>query len=232
LSKKFAFTPLAQGGEPAPAFQFAWPQLEAKTYTSSLQQFLKGLEEKSLKQVREKAFLIEKEAYEKGFAQGEKNGLELGQKRLDTIIQQFRNLFGEIERQRAVLYQAYEREMVQLSLSIGKRILHQEMEGREKVITATLREAFEQVVEKGKVILHLHPMDYQYLLDHSEEAPGILTDLETLKLIKDPAISRGGCLLETPFGEVDATLEAQFDEIASRVWEQTGPSGPISGEGT
>ncbi len=232
MSKKFTLTPFAQKGGPGSAFQITWPQLESKTYTSSVPQFLKGLEEKALKQVREKAYLIEKEAYEKGFAQGERDGLELGQKRLETIIQSVRNLFCEIERQRKEIYEAYEKEMVQLALSIGKKILHQEMEGRERLIAVTLKEAFQQVVDRSRVILHLHPMDYQYLLDHPEEAPGILTELETIKLVKDPAISRGGCLLETPFGEIDATLEAQFDEIASRVWDQLEQAGLISGEGT
>jgi flagellar assembly protein FliH len=232
LSKKFTLTPFTQKGEIGSAFQITWPQFESKTYTSSVPQLLKGLEEKALKQVREKAFLIEKEAYELGFAQGERDGLEFGQKRLETIIQPLKNLLAEVERQRRDLYKAHEREMVQLALSISNKVLHQELEGREKVITATLREAFQQVVDQRKVIFHLHPMDYQHLLDHPEEVPCILRDLETVRLIKDPAITRGGCLLETPFGEIDATLEAQFDQIVSRVWEHLEESGSTSGEGS
>ena len=230
MSKKFNLTPFAQSGEAGPAFQISWPEFKSRTYTSSLPQFLKGLEEKALKQVREKAFLVEKEAYEKGFAQGERDGLELGQKRLEATLQALRNLLAEIEGQRKAIYTVYEKEMIQLALSIGKKILHQELKDREKLIGATLREALQETVDRSSIVLHLHPLDYQYLLDHPEEAPGILTDLETTRLVKDPAISRGGCLLETPFGEIDATLEAQFDEIASRVWDRLEQGDPASGE--
>jgi flagellar biosynthesis/type III secretory pathway protein FliH len=40
-----------------------------------------------------------------------------------------------------------------------------------------------------------------------------------VKLVEDHSITRGGCLFEAPFGETDATIEGQFDEIVSRIWE-------------
>jgi hypothetical protein len=33
----------------------------------------------------------------------------------------------------------------------------------------------------------------------------------------DPCISRGGCLLETPYGDVDATLETRLEKIYQAV---------------
>jgi flagellar assembly protein FliH len=189
---------------------------------------LKEVETKFLKQAKEKALFIEKEAYEKGFAQGEKDGLELGQRRLETTIQQFRNVFIEIERQRKDLYRAYEREMLQLVFSLSKRVLHRELQVHEDVIIAVLREAFQYVVDRKKVIVHLHPIDYQYLLTHPERVPFPLNDGGGVKVIEDPSMTRGGCFLETSFGQVDATIEGQFDEIVSLIWERMEQTGLLS----
>jgi flagellar assembly protein FliH len=34
-----------------------------------------------------------------------------------------------------------------------------------------------------------------------------------MTVTSDPSITRGGCLLETPYGDVDARIETQFDMI-------------------
>jgi flagellar biosynthesis/type III secretory pathway protein FliH len=46
-----------------------------------------------------------------------------------------------------------------------------------------------------------------------------------IKMIEDPAIVRGSSFLETSFGDVDATFESQFEQIASLIWQKIDPSG-------
>ena len=229
MYKTFKFTPLDQGkvqnSDQDSAFQVTWPQLESRTYTGSLNQYLKGFEEKVLKQVKEKSYLIEKEAYEKGFAQGEKDGLEMGQKRAEMIAQQLKTILAELEGQRPFLLKVYEKEMVQLVLSISKKIIHHDLQQGEEIIEATLREAFLYMKDRRRVAVHLNPADYQSLLAHSGKDSWIRADQESLRIVEDPAITRGGCLLETPFGDVDATIETQFDEIVSVVWKRFEQSG-------
>jgi len=220
LSKKFTSEPFQQGAPEQPVFQKMWPELQPKVYTSSFHQHLAELEEKALRQVREKSVFLEKEAYEKGFAQGEKDGLAFGQKRIEAVIHQFENVLTEIDRQRQELDKAYEEEMLQLVLSISKKILHHELTLQEQTISATLQEAFRYVVDRRKVTVHLNPTDYQYLKRHPEGSPFALDDKAGVQVIEDSSIARGGCFLETSFGEVDATIDSQLDEIASLIWEQ------------
>ena len=220
MSKKFTSEPFQQGAPEQPVFQKIWPELQPKVYTSSFHQHLAELEEKALRQVREKSVFLEKEAYEKGFAQGEKDGLAFGQKRIEAVIHQFENVLTEIDRQRKELDRAYEREMLQIVLSLSKKILHYELTLQEQTISATLQEAFQYVVDRRKVIVHLNPIDYQYLQTHPEGSPFPLDDKTGIQVVEDSSITRGGCFLETSFGEVDATIESQFDEIASFIWKQ------------
>jgi flagellar assembly protein FliH len=225
LSKKFISGHFPQEIERKESFEMAWPTLSPRGDAFSFHPGLKELEARVLKEVRERGLLIEKEAYEKGFEQGEKDGRELGLKRLEMVIHQFGNVFAEIERQRRGFRQAYESEMLTLVLGIGKRIFRQELLFHEEVIIAILREAFQYVTDRGKVIVRLNPGDYQYLLAHPGEVPFSLDGNDGVKMIEDPSITRGGCLLETSFGEVDATFESQFDEMVSLVRRQMDGAG-------
>jgi flagellar assembly protein FliH len=225
LSKKFTSSHSLPKIPQEGTFQLEWPQLQQKAYASSFHQYLKELEEKALKQAREKSLFIEKEAYEKGFAQGEKDGLELGQRRIEIMIHQFREILLDIERQRKDLYKAFEKEMLQLVVDISKKVIRHELKLHEDIILATLQEALQYVVDRRKLVVHLNPVDYQYLLAHPEGLSLPPDGAGGVKVIEDHSITRGGCFLETSFGEVDATVESQFNEIVCLIWEQWERSG-------
>ena len=223
--KNFELELFKEEGSPNPSFQMAWPQVGAKKFSPQFEQHLKEIEGKVLQKAKERILTLEKEAYEKGFAQGEKNGMELGQKRIETMIYQLNNMLTEIERQRVDLYKNYEKEMVQLVLSIAKKVLHQEVKIQEDVVVFTLREAFKYVVDQKKVVVHLNPVDYQYLISHRDRLPFAVEEMRGIKMIEDPAITRGSSLLETSFGDIDATIENQLDQIASLIWQKIEQSG-------
>lgn len=218
-SKTFSSSSGPRSSHPA-AFQVTWPALDRKGRWDEFDQRRKELEARVLKEAKEKALLIEKEAYEKGFAQGERDGLELAEKRLETALRQLQNLIVVLGEERKKLFEAYEKELVAMVLSIARRILRRELDRGEEIVVATLREAFEQVVDQGRVVIRLHPLDYLYLSNHPQRLPPGGEATGKIALVEDPSITRGGCLLETSFGEIDATFEGQFDQIASAVWEK------------
>jgi flagellar assembly protein FliH len=186
---------------------------------------MKEKEEKILRQAREKALEIEKDAYEKGFAQGEKDGAELGRKRWETIFDSFRQLEVELGRIQENLPRHYEREMVVLVFAIAKKILRLDLPLREETLLKTLQAAFEYVVDPRNVIIHLHPKDHQHLITHPEGLPWGPKGAEShnIRFISDPTVTRGGCFLETSFGEIDATLESQLEQLFSQVGSSFAP---------
>jgi flagellar assembly protein FliH len=228
-SKKFEIGRIRLGEKRSePAVQMAWPSLGPKEYSSVFVEHLKETEATVLREAKEKALFIEKEAYEKGFSQGERDGLELGQKRVETVVQQVTNLLQEIRTRTEAIYQACEGEMLQLVLSISKKILHHELELNEEVILATLREVSKHIVDKRKTVLHLNPIDFQFLQTHSDTLSPMDKGGQGVEMIKDPSITRGGCLVETAFGDVDGRIETQFDQIVSLLWERYRESGQLS----
>jgi flagellar assembly protein FliH len=242
LSKRMAFEKDALLSDPPKEFQFRRFDLDSggpktfnglltefspKKYSPQFSEHLKELEMKALKQVQEKSFHVEKEAYEKGFAQGEKDGMELGQKRFEGMIHQLGNLLAEIENRREELYRKYEEDMVRTVLAVARKVVHHGLETYEDAVALNLQEAFRHVLHSKKVVLHVNPADYRYLASLPEGLSSTLGDLERVKVVEDGSVTRGGCLLETSFGEIDATVESQFEEIVSLIWKSPGerPSG-------
>lgn len=226
LSKEFSPDPLCKKIPRRSIREINWMSIPSQNSLTSYHQVIKDIEAKLLKEAKEKAIYIEREAYEKGFSQGEKNGFEFGSQRFEILIQHFRNLLEEITRKREELFESFKKDLLKIVLIVTKRIIHRELSFCPEIIEETLREAFRYLVNNQQIIVHLNPLDYKYISSHPSVLSFIGEDLNGIKLIEDPNITRGGCYLETSFGDVDATIESQFSKIESFVWEKIKNSQP------
>jgi len=179
--------------------------------------YMEEMQEQVYQELKKKASQIELEAYEKGFAQGEKDGQESGQKRLEVVIKQINALLAQIENQKITLFQRFEQDLVEFAFCVIKKILQRESRLTAGVIKDTLSAALKKTEENRRVILHVHPVDYKYLLAHPDQIPWVLNDRERVKILEDEAITPGGGLLETEMGVIDATLEGQFERIVEQI---------------
>ena len=166
-----------------------------------------------LQETREKVVLLEQEAYEKGFSQGEKDGLELGEKKAIKVIESIENLLIEISNIKREIIEQSESQILELIFTIAKKIIHHQAGSDEKAVRDTILKAIHLATEKSKVTLRVNPENFDYI---EKLKPEILTKFKELKSImvtSDPSITKGGCLLETPYGDVDASIETQLEKI-------------------
>jgi flagellar assembly protein FliH len=81
------------------------------------------------------------------------------------------------------------------------------------VVLSTLATALKQTKELEILSIRLNPEDVETVAGYLEETPGMTGHLENPPLDTDPAIERGGCLVETASGVVDATHAHQFSTL-------------------
>jgi flagellar assembly protein FliH len=166
-----------------------------------------------LKEAQEKAAFLEQEAYEKGFAQGEKDGLELGEKKGLKVVEAIENLFTEISHLKEEILTQYEKGTLELIFAIAKKIIHHQISSDEKAIKETVFNALHLAAEKSKIILRVNPEDLDYVERLRPEVIAKFKEMKSITVTSDPSITRGGCFLETPYGDIDARIEAQLDKI-------------------
>ena len=172
-----------------------------------------------LRQARMKAAEIEKEAYEKGFSEGERAGRETGEKMVEAVLKQYTQTLEELKGLRRSLLTGSEREVVRLSLEVAKKVVKREVCVDEELILALVRVALSRLADQSVMTVRVHPKDCQSIL-HFRESPGHRDSWhDGIKLVEDPLITRGGCLIETDSGVIDARVEEQFREIEKGFFE-------------
>ena len=157
--------------------------------------------------------LIEQEAYEKGFVQGEKDGFELGEKKADKVIGNIERLFDEISSLKQEILKQHEKEILDLNFAIAEKIVHHLTKFDESGVKEAVFNALNLAIEKSEIILNVNPEDYDYIEKLRPELFKEYKELKSITVTSDPSITRGGCYLKTPYGDIDAGIEAQLEKI-------------------
>jgi flagellar assembly protein FliH len=156
---------------------------------------------------------IEKAAYDSGFRQGEKEGLESAEKKVAALMRRYTDAILEIGRLKPRLYAQVERDVVKLALEVAKKVVHREVHVDREIVQTLIKVALSHVAAKSPVTIRLHPVDYNFVLEQRTASIPSGEGERDISLLADQSIERGGCLIETECGDVDARIEEEFLEV-------------------
>jgi flagellar assembly protein FliH len=163
-------------------------------------------------EARKKAQHIERQAYEEGFEQGQKDGREVGERSLDQQVQQFRDLVQALAREKEELFRLREKELLDLVLLISRKVVVRELKVQPEAIQEIVAGGFKILADTENIKLRINPQDYEIL----QWAPRESWPLG-VELVPDGTISPGGFMMETACGDVDGTLKNRWAVVARMV---------------
>ncbi|MBI4644690.1 MAG: flagellar assembly protein FliH [Deltaproteobacteria bacterium] len=163
-------------------------------------------------EARKRAQHIERQAYEEGFEQGQKDGREVGERSLDQQVQQFRDLVQALDREKEELYHRREKELLDLVLLISRKVVVRELKLQPEAIQEIVAAGFKILADTENIKLRINPLDHEILQWAPQESwpPGV-------ELVPDGTISPGGFMMETACGDIDGTVKNRWAVVAQMV---------------
>ena len=168
---------------------------------------------------------MERDAFAKGFAQGERAGAEAASQRGEAMLRRLTQTIEELTTLRAQMIHQTERQMVQLALAVARRIVHREVSIDQDLLIAMARVALDRLGESAKVIVRLHPEEFEA----TAGARAAQWTTSAVEVVADARVGRGGCRVESEFGMMDAGVEAQIQEVARALLGEEGEVGSRAG---
>jgi len=151
---------------------------------------------------------------EQSRAQGRLEGQAQAHKGFEAQLAKERSTLAtalaQFTRDRAVYFQKVEGEIVQLALSIARKILHREAQLDPLLLAGIVRIALEKIDGATGVVLRLHP---QNSADWRRFLATQLEPADLPEIVDDPSQSPDSCQLETAMGTAAFGLDIQLKEI-------------------
>ena len=161
--------------------------------------------------------MSKKEAYAKGYSEGIREGTENEKKKLSQAAEALANAMKELDRLKKEILEGNEEKILNLIFSVTEKVIHQEVITNKDFVYDVLKSAIKQVIDKEGIKVRLNPEDYRYILEIN---PGIIDsfdDIRNMSVVEDNSIGRGGVVIETSSGEVDARLDQQLHEVRKAI---------------
>jgi len=105
-------------------------------------------------------------------------------------------------------------------VAIAEKILHRQLKLSPEISTELMRETLDLIVGSSQLKLRMHPQDVALLGQHADDVVRAAARCGDVEIESDPAVTRGGCIIETQHGTIDAQLETQLERIMSELVEQ------------
>lgn len=114
----------------------------------------------------------------------------------------------------------WESRAVSLACAIAGRILRREAERDPKITLKLVREALDLATGQSRVRLRLNDKDHAGLATQIQQLVGAGGGLGSVEIMPDATLPPGGCRVETEFGLIDQTFEAQLARIEQELCEK------------
>lgn len=180
-----------------------------------------------IQQSKKEAMRIIQEAEEQALTHVEtfkQMGIEQGLKEIAPLKDLLTSLITEIKEYTDALSVAFEPIITDLVMKVARKVIKDELTTNEKIITKNVVAALATIVDKEGVVIQINPDDMEVMQKHEEAVLAAFRDIKKLTLKTNSTITRGGCYITTERGDLDATIETQFREMA-KVFNKDVPFG-------
>jgi len=162
----------------------------------------------------------EKSAYQKGFHQGRDEGIRMGQEEIRPYIQALQTILKEWEERKETLFRENEVAIVQLAFEIAKKVVHQEISINPDLILYVVREALKKINQGSSLIVRLNPEDVAIFERGMKTYLPEIKQFTDVQIVSEESIERGGCILESDSGIINAELDVQLQKIEESLLEE------------
>jgi flagellar assembly protein FliH len=145
-----------------------------------------------------------------GHEAGFQAGLMEAQQHMAAGIAALQAAVAGVEAQRDHVAAAVEASAVELGLRIAEQALHATVEAQPDVVVDVVRGALRRLVDRDRVAILVHPDDLDLVRTASEALVAELGGNDHCEVQAERRVARGGAIVRTVEGEVDATLATKL----------------------
>jgi len=162
---------------------------------------------------------IQDDAFKVGFDEGRENGFKEGNQEAERLIDRLHVILDRIMDKRQEILDGTEQQIVELVLLMTRKIVKIISENQRNVVMSNVLQALRKVKGRGDVVVRVNISDLKLTTEHTKEFMQSVENITNLTIAEDSSIDRGGCVVETDFGAIDARISSQLSELEQKILE-------------
>lgn len=214
-------------------------EVKVKLFTEEDSQKLKEEAEKSLAEAEAQAHKAVKDAEEEartlivlaerkiedfrkeGLQQGYEEGLKKAEAEMEEKYsqafqkeaEQLRDFMQALKDAYADTIKTAEEPLVKIALDIAEKVIKDEAEKNSEVILSNIRDSLLRLTSKVHIVVRVNPDQFDLIALHKQKLLAAVEGANDFELVRDEKVDKGGCVIDTPSGSVEARIGKQLKEL-------------------
>ena len=157
---------------------------------------------------------VEKQAFEQGYAEGERIGKQMGVKMVDTVVRRYDNSIVELAQAHRILLEQMEVQTVRMALEISRKIVQRELTMDPDLVSALATVALKRVQGQQSIALRVSRQDFDRVRNSVASANAAVAVKE------DAALERGDFVVDTAQTHLDGRVSSQIETIGRALFDE------------
>ncbi len=188
-------------------------ELAAERALADAESKIKEMEKQAQARINE----ITSEAHKKGYAQGREEGFKAEKSEAERLVQRLHTIIERTMDKREEILNNTETQIVELVLLISRKVVKTISENQKSVIISNIAQALRKLKTRSDIIIRVSIADLELAGEHLQEFTDMVENAKNISIVEDTTVDRGGCVIETDFGEIDARIQSQLNELEEKI---------------
>ncbi len=178
------------------------------------------LEAKNIEsEIQDKETQILNDARKRGYQDGWDEGIKKGTDEVKRLIERVQIILDNAIQKRNEIFVETEQQIVGLVLLIAKKVIKVISENQKNVVINNVIQALRKLKSRGEVAIRVNLADLELTSQHKRDFIEMVEGIKSIKILEDSTVDRGGCIIDTDFGSIDARISSQLHEIEDKILE-------------
>lgn len=152
----------------------------------------------------------------KGREEGYSKGYESGFEDFDKVMRKLHGIIASLIAERKSILESSSGQIVSLVMQIAIKVIKRITDSQKDIVLENVNEVLKRIKDKTQITIRVNLDDLDIVRHKKSDFISRFDIIETLEIIEDPNIGKGGCIIETNFGEIDARISSQLDKIEEK----------------
>lgn len=159
------------------------------------------------------------DARSQGYEEGRAAGYDDGKEEANRLIERLHKMLEVVMSRREEILRSCETQIVELVILMTRKVVKTISDNQKSVIMNNVLAALHKVKSRGDVTIRVNMEDVKLTTEHIDDFIKRVENVGAIHVVEDSSVDKGGCIVETDFGAVDARIASQLSELESKILE-------------
>lgn len=155
----------------------------------------------------------------KGEEDGWEEGFSRGEEEVNRLITRLNRILSSTIQKRNEVLEEAESEIVDIIIAIARKVVKTITESHKQIVVEQISEAIKKLKGRAEITIRINVEDLMMTTKHKKDFLQMVEGIENVRILEDNSVDKGGCIITTDFGSIDARISSQLSELEQKVRE-------------